>query len=81
MNIEKMQLKGQLAETRKKYKSFDTEASGLIILIRSLLNPYEEDITKLEVEKALQSLSRLNSIVLQMQVLKPKIQRMEEDLE
>ena len=81
MNIEKMQLKGQLAEARKKYKSFDTEASGLVILIRSLLNPYEEDITKLEVEKAVHSMTRLNSIVFQMQALKSKIQRMEEALE
>jgi len=81
MNIEKMQLKGQLAESRKQYKSLDTEASGLIILIRSFLNPYEENITKLEIEKTVHSMARLNSIVLQMQALKSKIQRMEEDLE
>jgi len=81
MNIEKMQLKRQLAEARKQYKSLDTEASGLIILIRSFLNPYEEDVTKLEIEKAVHSMARLNSIILQMQALKSKIQRMEEDLE
>jgi hypothetical protein len=81
MNIEKMQFKGQLAEAKKKFKSLDTEASGLIILIRSLLNPYEEDITKLEVDKAVQSMARLNSIVLEMQALKSRIQRMEDDLE
>jgi len=80
MNIEKMQFKGQLAESRKRFKSLDTEASGLIILIRSFLNPYEE-ITKLEVDKALHSMNRLNSIVLEMKVLKEKIQRMEQDLE
>lgn len=81
MNIERMQIKGQLAESKKKFKSLDTEASGLIILIRSLLNPYEEDITKLEVDKAVQSMARLNSIVLEMQVLKTRIQRIEDDLE
>ncbi|HSA07582.1 MAG TPA: hypothetical protein P5556_10440 [Candidatus Gastranaerophilales bacterium] len=81
MNPEKMQFKGQLAEARKKYKSLDTEASGLIILIRSLLNPYEEDITKLETDKALQSMERLNFIKNQMHSLKTKIEKMEEDIE
>ena len=80
MNIEKMQIKGQLAEAKKKFKTLDTEASGLIILIRSLLNPYE-DIVKLEVDKAAHSMARLNSIVLEMQALKDKIQRMEQDFE
>ena len=81
MNIEKMQFKGQLAELKKKFKALDTEASGLIILIRSFLNPYEEDLTKLEIDKSAQAMARLNSIVLQMQTLKPKIQKMEDDLE
>ena len=81
MSIERMVFKGQLAELKKKFKSLDTEASGYIILIRSLLNPYEEDVTKLEVDKSAQSMARLNSIVLEMQALKSKIQRMEADLE
>lgn len=81
MSIERMVFKGQLAELKKKFKSLDTEASGYIILIRSLLNPYEEDITKLEADKSAQSMARLNSIVLEMQALKSKIQRMEADLE
>ena len=42
MNPEILQMKGMLAEAKKKYRSLDTEASGLVILIRSLLNPYEE---------------------------------------
>lgn len=81
MNIEKMQFQGQLAELKKKFKTIDTEASGLIILIRSLLNPYEEDLTKLEIEKAQVSMNRLNSIVLEMRVLKSKIEKMGENLD
>jgi len=77
MNIENMQIKGQLAEARKKFKDLDTEASGLIILIRSLLNPYEEDICKLGIEKAFTATSRLNSIVEQMRILKIKIEQLE----
>ena len=37
MNPEILQMKGMLAEAKKKYRSLDTEASGLVILIRSLL--------------------------------------------
>ena len=58
MNIERLQLKGMLAESKKKYRNLDTEASALVILIRSLLSPFEE-ITSLDTEKALVSLHRL----------------------
>jgi len=81
MNIEKMQFKGQLADLKKKFKTLDTEASGLLILIRSLLNPYEEDLTKLDTEKAKVSVDRLNQIVLEMKALKSKIEKMEEEFD
>ena len=81
MNIEKMQLQGQLADLKKKFKNLDTEASGLLILIRSLLNPYEDDLTKLDTEKALVSLDRFNKIVLELKTLKQKIEKMECDID
>jgi len=81
MNIEKMQLQGQLADLKKKFKNLDTEASGLLILIRSLLNPYEDDLTKLDTEKALVSLDRFNKIVLELKTLKQKIEKMESDID
>ncbi|MDD3013447.1 MAG: hypothetical protein PHC34_07060 [Candidatus Gastranaerophilales bacterium] len=81
MNIENMQIKGQLAEAKKKFKELDTEASGLIILIRSFLNPYEEDITKLEVEKAGTAMTRLSWIINQMKILKDKIEKLEAHFE
>ena len=37
MNIERLQLKGMLAESKKRFHHLDTEASALVILIRSLL--------------------------------------------
>ena len=77
MNIERIQLKGQLAEAKSKYKKLDVEASGLIILVRSLLNPFEEDTTKQETEKALISLTRLNDIVQELKILKKKIADLE----
>ncbi len=78
MNIEHIQLKGQLSEAKSKYKHLDTEAAGLIILIRTLLNPFEEETTKLDIEKALVQFQRLQTIILELRILKEKIQKLEE---
>ena len=78
MNIERIQLKGQLAEAKSKYKHLDTEAGGLMLLIRSLLNPFEDDTTKLDIEKDLVQFQRLQTIVLELRILKDKIQKLEE---
>ena len=76
MNLERMQMKGLLAESKKKYRSLDTEASALVILIRSLLSPFE-DITSLDTEKALVSLHRLDSVKNEMKTLSEKIKNLE----
>ena len=78
MNIERIQLKGQLAEAKSTFKHLDTEAAGLIILIRSLLNPFEENTLKLEVEKAATAFNRLQEVFSEMQTLNTKIQKLEE---
>ena len=80
MNPEILQMKGMLAEAKKKYRSLDTEASGLVILIRSLLNPYEE-IQKLDMDKELVSVKRLKNVTVEMQALNDKIKRLESELE
>lgn len=80
MNPERLQLKGMLAESKKSFRSLDTEASGLVILIRSLLNPYE-NISKLDTEKALVSMKRLNEIQAKLKNLEVKIKNLEAELE
>lgn len=80
MNIEKLQLKGMLAETNKKFRALDTEASGLIILIRTLLNPYE-DVLEIDVEKASASILRLNKITTEMRALREKKKKLESEFE
>ena len=50
MNPERLQLKGMFAESKKRFRTLDTEASGTILIIRSQLNPYEE-ITSLDTDK------------------------------
>ena len=80
MNLERMQMKGLLAESKKKYRNLDTEASALVILIRSLLSPFEETLS-LDTEKALVSLHRLDSVKNEMKTLSEKIKNLEQELE
>ena len=80
MNPERLQLKGMLAESKKRFRALDTEASGTILIIRSQLNPYEE-ITSLDTDKVLVLSHRLNKIVEEMKELKEKIKKLEQELE
>jgi hypothetical protein len=80
MNPERLQLKGMLAESKKRFRTLDTEASGLILIIRSLLNPYE-DVTKIDTEKALVSMQRLNTIQTELKNLEVKIRNLEAELD
>ena len=80
MNPERLQMKGMLAESKKRVRTLDTEASGTILIIRSQLNPYEE-ITSLDTDKVLVLSHRLNKIVQEMKELKEKIKKLEQELE
>ncbi len=80
MNPERLQLKGMLAESKKNFRTLDTEASGLVILIRALLNPYE-DIKNLDMDKVLVTVKRLKDVSEEMQTLADKIKRLESELE
>lgn len=80
MNPERLQLKGMLAESKKRFRTLDTEASGLILIIRSSLNPYE-DVTKIDTEKALVSMQRLNTIQTELKNLEVKIRNLEAELD
>jgi hypothetical protein len=77
---ERIILKGMLADTKKKYKDADLEASGLIVSIRTVLNPYEEDLTLIDTEKVLTMTKRLHELVSTLKELKQKIKKIEEDL-
>jgi len=80
MNIERLQMKGLLADSKKKYRNLDTEASALIILIRSLLSPFDA-VLNLDTEKALVSLNRLDAVKNEMKTLDEKIKNLEAELE
>ena len=53
-------------------------ALALILLIRAVSNPFEEDTTKIEVEKAVVSINKLQDVVEELKGLKTKIQKLEE---
>ena len=80
MNIERLQLKGLLAESKKTYRALDTEASGLILLLRSLLNPYEA-IVLLDMDKIVSITSRLNTVQTEMKRCAEKIKKLEAEFE
>ena len=80
MNPERLQLKGMLAESKKRYRELDTQASGYVLIIRSLLNPYE-DISKLDTEKALSSMKLLNDVKNELVEVAQKIKNLESELE
>ena len=80
MNPERLQLKGLLAESKKKYRTLDTESSGFVLLIRSLLNPYE-DVLNLDTEKVLFSAQRLAEVQKEMKETAEKIKNLEAELE
>ena len=80
MNQEVMLLKGQFADCRRRLKELDLESSGLIIVIRINISPYEDDITKLKIPETMASIKRLNTIYNEMIALKKRISDMEEAL-
>ena len=80
MNPERLQLKGLLAENKKKFRTLDTESSGLILIIRSLLNPYE-DVLKLDMEKISVSVNRLCEVQNEMKETAEKIKKLEAEFD
>lgn len=80
MNPERLQFKVMLAESKKKYRALDTEASGLILLLRALLNPYEP-ILELDIEKIITTTNRLNTVHSEMKNASEKIKKLEAEFE
>lgn len=80
MNPERLQLKGMLVESKKQLVELRTQASGYVLIIRSLLNPYE-DVSKLDTEKALSSMKLLYDVQAQLKEVAQKIKNLEAELE
>ncbi len=59
---ELLQAKGLLADLDRRAGELETEAKGLVMLIRMALSPYEDDVLALKVDEALAGVSRLKDI-------------------
>jgi len=76
--MEKYLWKGQLADLKQKYQQLQLEVSGLIIQIRTMLNPFEEDVTRLPVEEIAVAAQRLKEIILEIRSIQEKIKKLED---
>jgi len=74
-------MKGRLSDLRKKEKQLDCDASGRIALIRQILDPYEDDVTRIAVDQAALEAKKLEEIVTELRDTRIKIDRLERDLE
>ncbi len=81
MNPERLQMKGLLAEHKKRESRLDSEISGRMMLIRTILNPYAEDVTKLDTESGLNEMTALHKAANELREIRAKIARLESDLE
>lgn len=77
---ERVLAKGYLAEAKKRLKEKDLEASGLLVSIRTMLNPYEDDLTKIEIEKVIIMVKKLSECIEEIKTLRLKIEKLEEEL-
>lgn len=82
MSLERVRLKGMLADLKNKAKKLKAEAQGHVALIRLLLNPWENNPDSIDVEQALKDMTRLKEIVDELREVNAKIKKMteEEDL-
>ena len=80
MDMERAALKGQLQDSKKQFNDLDLLAAGQIIAARGFINPYTEDVTLLETEKALVQVRALHETVETMRTLKTRIKKLEDAL-
>lgn len=56
-----MRLKSRAADAKQRIKGIDLEAKGLVLVIRTRIDPYEP-IGRLKTEEALASMTRLHEL-------------------
>lgn len=81
MNPERTHMKGMLYENERTARKLDAQCKGAIMLIRQLLNPYEDNVCKLDLDAAKAAMDKLCSDTEELQKVTDKIRRLKEDLE
>ncbi len=78
-NPEILAYKGQLADARQRRAGFDAEASGLIVLIRQYLSPFQP-VTKIKMPEVTAQVKRLEHVLSEIKHLDETISSLEEAL-
>ncbi|HDH01104.1 MAG TPA: hypothetical protein ENG80_04780 [Nitrospirae bacterium] len=80
MSKERLALKGRLIDKKKDYREAVRRADSLIITIRDIIDPYEEDFTDLDLARSQVAMNDLCKLKKEARDLKEQIDRMERDL-
>lgn len=80
MRNEILALKGRIAETKQKIKQKELLISGLIISIRNLANPYEDNVLNLRTDELLVSAQTLGKAREELIKYSADLQQYEHDL-
>lgn len=80
MNKEIFMLKARLADKKKTLKNLTRRADNFIITIRDIIDPYTEDFTELELDRAKVAMQDFYALWKEARKLKTDIERMEKDL-
>lgn len=73
-------LRGHLARAERDFAELDILVDGDIILIRQMIDPYEQNKCALRVDEALAAMSRLKTNVHRMRELHEQISKLKDDL-
>lgn len=80
MRDEILRAKGRLAEARRKRGELSLEGKGLLVLLRSLLDPYEPDLSRLRIPEARANMDRLAAVHKELLRLDSQIDELATDL-
>lgn len=73
-------MRGRIAETKRELAEAELLAQADLVSIRSVLDPYESDITKINTEMAMSIADRLNNQVKQIISTRERLAKFESEL-
>jgi len=77
---ERLLLKGRLLDAKSRLKEMRLRADNFIILLRDIIDPYEEDFLKLNLERAQVTLADFIALQNDAQKLNEQIKRLENEI-
>lgn len=75
-----LRLKARLSQEKSKYREKELLAEALEASIRSILDPFEEDMLKKDTKEALTLMQQLHITTEEMQQIKKSVYKMEKEL-